>query len=236
MAQHPTPGPDAGDPAPCRQEAHLEAAAARVCARRAFLASRGRLRPGELAVRLGVSRATLFRRVGGRDELLVEVLWSLARLAVRQADRVTPGPDGPERVASVVATAAGSVGASAPFRALVRREPQRALRLITTPDGTFDTRLRHEVELLVRRGRASEPPSLTSVPDLARLTVRVADSMVFADLLAGRSPDTARLAQSVIALLRTPDAPGPAEEDSVMRTTTRSGRLPAGGGRAGDRP
>jgi AcrR family transcriptional regulator len=208
MAQRPTSGAAGGDPAPCRQTIHLEAAAARVCARRAFLASGGRLRPGELAARLGVSRVTLFRRVGARDELLVEVLWSLARLALRTADRATSGPHGPERVATIVAAAAGYVGASDPFRAFVRREPERALRLLTTPDGVFDSRLRREVELLVRRELAGQPPSLTPVRDLARLTVRVADSMVFADLVGGRRPDTARLAQSVAALLRPPHPPG----------------------------
>jgi AcrR family transcriptional regulator len=236
MAQRSTTGADVGDTASCRKDAHLEAAAARVCARRAFLGSGGRLRPGELAARLGVSRATLFRRVGSRDELLAEVLWSLARGAVRSADRSTPGPPGPERVVSVAAAVAGSVGASEAFTAFVRREPERALRLLTEPDGVFDSRLRCEVELIVGRELSAEPSSPTSVRDLARLTVRVADSMVFADLLAGRPPDTARLAQSVAALLRPPDPPGQAEEDAAMRTTTRSDQPPLTGTRwAGER-
>ncbi len=228
--------PSGTGPGECRHEGPLDLAAARVCARRTFLASGGRLRPGELAARLGVSRATLFRRVGGRDELLVEVLWSLTFLAVRSADRASPGPPGAERVASVVAAVAGYAGTTEAFCAFVRRDPERALRLLTTPDGPFDLRLRREVARLLCRDLAAAAPTAASAADLARLTVRVADSMVFADLVAGRSPDPERVTQSVAALLRPPDPPGRAEGATGMRTTTRSDRPPvAGTGRAGDR-
>src|ERR1700743_102030 len=46
-------------------------------ARRWFMAGR-RIEMQELAAELGVNRATLFRWVGGRDDLLGEILWSLA--------------------------------------------------------------------------------------------------------------------------------------------------------------
>ena len=46
-------------------------------ARRTFLAGQ-RVDMGELARDLGINRATLYRWVGSRDQLLVEIVWSLA--------------------------------------------------------------------------------------------------------------------------------------------------------------
>src|SRR4051794_6060825 len=57
-------------------------------ARRMFLGGQ-RVDMGVLARDLGVNRATLYRWVGSRDQLLVEVLWSLA---TRTFDRLLADP------------------------------------------------------------------------------------------------------------------------------------------------
>src|SRR3954451_8501671 len=69
-------------------------------ARKRFLACE-RIDMSALAAELGVSRVTLYRWVGSRDRLLVEVIWSLAR---RTLDKVEAeaGDAGPERIARVV--------------------------------------------------------------------------------------------------------------------------------------
>src|SRR5262245_27507707 len=52
-------------------------------ARRRFLRGQ-RLDMNELARDLGIGRATLYRWVGGRDQLLGEALWSLAEQGLAQ--------------------------------------------------------------------------------------------------------------------------------------------------------
>src|SRR4051794_7568620 len=53
--------------------------------RRRFLVS-GRIDMSALAAELGVNRVTLYRWFGSRDELLVEVLWSLVRPLLDSVD------------------------------------------------------------------------------------------------------------------------------------------------------
>jgi AcrR family transcriptional regulator len=59
-------------------------------ARRRFQAAE-RIDMGAIAQELGVNRVTLYRWVGSRDRLLVEVLWSLADATLAREDaRVAP--------------------------------------------------------------------------------------------------------------------------------------------------
>src|SRR3954464_410598 len=68
--------------------------------RRKFLAPE-RLDMSALADELGVNRVTLYRWLGSRDQLLVEVIWSLAQRALADADERTP-ERGAERIVGVV--------------------------------------------------------------------------------------------------------------------------------------
>src|SRR6185312_4019819 len=78
--------PSAAPPStPLRRQLAGEAAERRPAALDAFLAARRRFVAGErvdmtaLAAQLGVNRVTLYRWVGSREQLLVEIVWSLAR-------------------------------------------------------------------------------------------------------------------------------------------------------------
>ncbi|MEU0543953.1 hypothetical protein ABZ319_29220 [Nocardia sp. NPDC005978] len=50
-----------------------------------LIQARVRLDTGEIAARFGISRSTLFRRVGNREKLMGEALWWLARGALDRA-------------------------------------------------------------------------------------------------------------------------------------------------------
>ena len=100
-------------------------------ARRRFLAG-ARVEMQELAGELGVSRATVFRWVGSRDDLLVEIIWSIAEPTFRHAVEGTVGLSGGRRIAAVMGGFAEAVIASPPFMEFVQREPERALRLLTS--------------------------------------------------------------------------------------------------------
>src|SRR3954447_9705878 len=69
-------------------------------ARRKFLAAE-RIDMSALAQELGVNRVTLYRWVGSRDKLLVEVVWSLAEQALDFAKSQT-NARGAERIVETV--------------------------------------------------------------------------------------------------------------------------------------
>jgi AcrR family transcriptional regulator len=171
-------------------------------ARHAFRESR-RIEMQELAAELGVSRATLFRWVGGRDQLLAEVIWSIAAPTfTKAADRAAP-KRGAERVAETLGGFAEATIESEPFMAFVRTEPERALRLLTTRASSFQANLLNLVEPLLQEeisaGRIVPPLPLH---DLAYLTLRIAETFVYADAIAGETPDPDKVRQAIQALLR----------------------------------
>jgi Tetracyclin repressor-like, C-terminal domain len=111
----------------------------------AFRIARGWFQTGrriemrELATELGVNRATLFRWVGNRDELLAEILWSLAEPTLAAAVDDAPGHGG-QRIATAIGRFATLIDQAAFFRDFLRREPERALRILTTRAGTVQSR------------------------------------------------------------------------------------------------
>src|ERR1700751_5516095 len=69
-------------------------------ARRWFTTGR-RIEMQELAGELGGNRPTLFRWVGGRDDLLGEILWSLAEPALAAAVEASAG-NGAQRITGAI--------------------------------------------------------------------------------------------------------------------------------------
>ncbi len=162
-----------------------------------------RLEMQELAAELGVSRATLFRWVGGRDDLLGEVLAAEARLPLDVADREAEGLHGGARVAAVMERFCELVLGADQFRTLLQREPERALRILTTRAGAVQGRMVSAVEYLLQRevdaGDLAPPMPL---PDLAYLVVRILESFLYSDIITGETPDPAKVGQAIAVLLR----------------------------------
>ena len=175
-------------------------------ARRTFLTGT-RVDMGPLAAELGVDRATLFRWVGNRDQLLTEVIWSLFVPTWRRACAEAAGT-GATRVVDALTRFTRDVCASAPFRTHLRREPDRALRLLTTRAADYQVRVTGAFADLLAAGGAALP---LPVPDTAYVLTRVAESFIYADLIAGAEPDAAKAAVVYAALLRCPAPPTPEE-------------------------
>ncbi|WP_199432707.1 QsdR family transcriptional regulator [Qaidamihabitans albus] len=158
----------------------------------------------ELAAELDVSRATLFRRVGNRDRLLGEILWSLAEPVFEDRLRAQRG-SGAELVARTVGEFVEVVNADEAFREFLRREPERALRVLTTKASVVQrrtiTKLAEVLDTEIRAGRLTPP---LPVPDLAYLVVRIAESFLYTDVITGEQPDAAKARQAVMALLTPP--------------------------------
>lgn len=168
-------------------------------ARRAFIEGR-RIEMQELAAETGVNRATLFRWVGGRDDLLAEVVWSVAEPTFITAKAVDAR--GAERIAKVMGRFAQATIDSPFFGKWVNSEPERALRTMTTKASPFQGRLIGLVEDLIQT-EVDEDRLRLRLPlhDTAYLIVRIAEAFVYADMITGEVPNAAKVEQAVAALL-----------------------------------
>jgi len=171
-------------------------------ARETFIAGE-RIDMGRLALRIGVDRTSLFRWVGNRDSLLSEVLWSLAVPTLSQADVASADRRGPDRVVAVLTSFAHDLITADYFRTFLRREPARALRLLTTNDSEIQRRYVAVVEDLVRAELGEQPFGRAITPnDLAYLLVRISESFTYADLITGDAPSAERARVAFELVLR----------------------------------
>ena len=145
-----------------------------------------------LADQLGVSRATLFRRVGSRDELLSKALWllterTLVTAAQRwEAERPAGALHTPGTGRHINAIVSGSAG----LRRLLDDEPALALRVLTDPRGPVQTGIVAFVgDVLCRDVAEFGLVTLTEPDALAYALVRLGESFLYADVLAARQPD-----------------------------------------------
>jgi hypothetical protein len=157
-----------------------------------------------LADELGVSRATLFRRAGGRDVLLGKALWVLTeRTLVAAAERwEAVRPEGALHTPGTGRNVNAMVSQARGLRRLLDDEPALALRLLTDPRGQVQTGIVAFVEALLRQDMAEFGlVPLIEPGALAYALVRLGESFLYADLLAARQPDVAtadRLQQALV--------------------------------------
>jgi AcrR family transcriptional regulator len=175
-----------------------------------------------LAAELGVSRVTLFRRVGSREQLLGKALWLLtehtlvAASARWEAERLpgqlhTPGTG--RHINAIVSQAPG-------LRRLLDDEPALAMRVLTDPRGRVQTGIVAFVEAMLRRDIAEFGLVTVIEPDaLAYALVRLGESFIYADVLAARKPDVAtanRLQQALLeGVLLDSETPLPSADRGV---------------------
>ncbi|MFK4837930.1 QsdR family transcriptional regulator [Microbacterium sp. ZW T2_14] len=178
-------------------------------AQRAFEAARATLISGRridmtaLAAGLGVDRTSLFRWVGNRDALLSEVLWSLAIPTLVQAEHACNALEGGERVAGILTHFVDDLITADYFRSFLRREPARALRLLTTKESPIQRRYVATADWLVRRDLGEAPLGGAITPaELAYILVRLSESFTYADLISGDTPSAERARVAFRLMLR----------------------------------
>jgi AcrR family transcriptional regulator len=168
-------------------------------ARRKFLAAE-RIDMSALADELGVNRVTLYRWVGSREQLLVEVVWSLGSRTLSNIDRRVRAK-GAERIVRVVTRFLEDVISNDGMRRWLAEEGELAMRLLTRHDTDFQPRLIAAIEQMLREesdaGRLDLPVDLHEV---AYVIVRLIESYTYLDLITGEQPD-ARRAEPVLRLL-----------------------------------
>ncbi len=181
-----------------RRSARIVAAAAR------WIQDGRRLDMQGLADELGISRVTLFRRVGSREALLGKALWMLTQCTLETAaarweaerpegDLHTPGTG--RHLNAIVSQSAG-------LRRLLDDEPALTIRVLTDPRGRVQTGIVAFVVELLRRDIGEFGLVTLIEPDaLAYALVKLGESFLYADVLAARKPDVEtanRLQQALV--------------------------------------
>ena len=177
-----------------------DAALAFRTARRRFMAGE-RVDMQQLAADLGVDRTTLFRWVGNRDQLLVNIMISLNDPTLRDVVALARGTGG-QRIAHTARLYAEALLEARYYRDFLSSETERALRLITTKASPLQLRVVAAFEQLLeeesQRGELAHP---LDNHDLAYLIVRIIESFIYSDLIAGEEPDASKVEDAIAAIL-----------------------------------
>ena len=172
----------------------------------AFKLARRKWQDGEridmsaLARKLGVNRVTLYRWVGSREQLLVEVIWSLAERTLEKLSAKVKAR-GAERVVQIVTGFIDAVNTNPGMQHWLAEEGEQAMRLLTLRDPGYQARLVEWNERLLReeagKGRLQLPAELHEV---AYVIVRLIESYCYLDLITGEPPE-ARRAEPILRML-----------------------------------
>jgi Tetracyclin repressor-like, C-terminal domain len=176
-------------------------AAAFHAARRMFLKGR-RIDMRALAAELEISRPTLYRWTGQREQLLSDVAWSLSDEIFEQAKRKHPRHEGAKRLLAVYREHVGALVQAEPLHAFLRQETSVALRVLTSPAGGVQRRtVRRLAELYREEQEAGTFEPRVDPDSLAYAVVRLTEGFIYNDALATVEPAVDRAAEIVALLL-----------------------------------
>ncbi|MET0136541.1 MAG: QsdR family transcriptional regulator [Kibdelosporangium sp.] len=168
-----------------------------------------RLDTRTLAGELGISRSTLFRRVGNREDLMGDALWYMADRTLENAIRAweaergsaVRGPDGELRCLAVMRRYRSDIAGNQGFRQLLNDEPTVAIRVLTDPHGRVQPRvMATHVALLSRDVTAGGFTPVVGLESLCYAIVRLGEAFLYSDVLASRAPDL-QAASTLLAAL-----------------------------------
>ncbi len=162
-----------------------------------------RLDMRSLARRLGVARATLYRRAGNRERVLDELLWWRARRLITDQVEATAGLAGAARLTAVIGGALAVIGTDRPLRVFLESDPETALRILTGTRSTVHRGMVRALENLIDLERSRGAFDATvDTPTLAYAIVRISEGFLYADVIADRPVDIGRAVTVIEALLR----------------------------------
>jgi AcrR family transcriptional regulator len=157
-----------------------------------------------LAEELGISRTTLFRRVGGREALLARAVWAQTErsiaVAIKRWEREKPADalhtTGALRHFNAI------VAASPGLRRLIDDEPALAVRVLMDPVGLIQPGTIAAIRDLLLWDIDEHGLETMIDPDaLAYALVRIGESFLYADVIAARTPDVEKADRLQYALI-----------------------------------
>lgn len=162
-----------------------------------------RLDMRSLAQELGIGRATLYRRAGSRDRLLGAVLWYLTRRNLGRADRKVAHLTGTDRILTHFQIFLHDANGHPSLRRFLNAEPEAALRILTSKRGIVQAGVvAHTTRLLAQERDAGTFDPAMELPTLAYVMVRIAESFLYADVIADGEPDVDQAIEVLRHLLR----------------------------------
>ena len=155
-----------------------------------------------LARELGVNRVTLYRWVGSREQLLVEVIWSLAERTLSNLDSRTRAT-GAQRVVKVASGFIDAVITNPGMRFWLAEEGEAAMRLLTLRKPGYQARLVGCYErMLDEEATAGRLELAADLHEVAYVIVRLIESYVYLDFITGEEPEPGRAEPILRMLLR----------------------------------
>lgn len=170
-------------------------------ARRNFLAGE-RIDMSALAKDLAINRVTLYRWVGSREQLIVELIWSFTDKTLDWLDSDVD-ETGSERIIQLACRYMEAINTNNGMNVWLGYDGEYAMKLATSKETDFQARLIDRLEVFLREesdaGRLDVPADLHEV---AFVIVRLIESYVYLDFITGEKPDTAKLKPVLEMLLR----------------------------------
>lgn len=169
-----------------------------------------RLDTRALAAELGISRTTLFRRVGNREDLMGDALWSLSDRTMRNAVAHWEQAQGPVvrngvgqlRCLAVMHEYRTVIATDRGFHQLLDDEPTVAIRVLTDPRGRVQPRVvAAHVDLLARDVADGGFVPAVGLDSLSYALVRLGEAFLYSDVLAARAPDLDAASTLIAALV-----------------------------------
>ncbi len=162
-------------------------------ARRWWLDGR-RLNLSVLAKELGIGRATLMRWVGNKELLLGEILWSLYKDVLDQAEERARGEGlkGGDFLVHIYHNVNHTLMSAEPLRQFLAHDPKFSLQMLTSNAGGLQQRLISAWAKLIEEQIAAGhiAPQLPS-QELAYFVIRIGEASIYSDLICERTPDLA---------------------------------------------
>jgi AcrR family transcriptional regulator len=169
--------------------------------RRRFLAGR-RLDMQAMAAELGVSRTTVYRWAGNHDPVVGGVLAGWPPATFRVSELGVP-QHGRARVLAVYTNFVTYVAGSTAVADALRRDPHQFFRVATRSGPVHRAATMLCEEMMRREIERGALELAADVHEVASATVRITETGLYADMLAGVEPDIDRLREIVSLLLPT---------------------------------
>lgn len=158
-----------------------------------------------VARRLGVSRATVHRWFGTRDQL-VSALFEHLTTEFREAAEAEARGSGDERAFDFVRRIADRSAAYVPLRLAAAREPGVVLRLVLAEDGPVHTQVAEALTRLLAATRSVK--EMRRLRDVVDVFAATAIAVHWATIAAGGEPDAWRYERIGRALLSQAETEG----------------------------
>jgi len=161
-----------------------------------------RLDMEKLAQDLGISKTTLYRWTGPRDQLLSEVLCFFGEEAVRIGREASDGQTGLVRIEQFIRAFVESIVNFEPQRRFVQNETELAFRLLTTRGGLVQSTVVERIAELLDEEAATGSITLRAPSgDLAYAMTRIIEGFIYNDAITDSGPDVDNAVRIVCLLV-----------------------------------